>query len=257
MPGLSKSALRLALLATLMSTTNTWAQGVVCEARSGAHRNPVIELYTSEGCSSCPPADRWLSTFKRLPPGEPLQPVVMAFHVSYWDYIGWVDRFATPAFNERQRAQARQDGRGNIYTPQVVRDGADWPRWFGRKAREFSAPTSAPDMAGASILLRRNAEGAFQAAVTPVDPSVRWRAFWTVTEDGHTTKVKAGENKGESLGHDFVVRHYLPVAAQTGPARLTWLPPQGESGFTRRVNLVVSQDATGKPLQALSLSCSG
>ena len=252
-----RATLRILLVFICLAGPAQAAVNAPCELRSGPNRNPVIELYTSEGCSSCPPADRWLSAFARLPTGEPLQPVVMAFHVSYWDYIGWVDRFATPAFNERQRAQARQDGRGNIYTPQVVRDGTDWPRWFGRNAREFSAPTGPLPSAGASILLRRNAEGAFQAAITPVDPSTRWRAFWTVTEDGHASKVKSGENKGETLSHDFVVRHYLPVAAQSGPARLAWLPPQGEAGFTRRVNLVVMDDNTGKPLQALALRCSG
>jgi hypothetical protein len=231
------------------------AANPLCEVRSGAQRNPVIELYTSEGCSSCPPADRWLSTFRKLSDDEPVKPVVMAFHVSYWDYIGWIDRFALPAYNERQREQARQDGRGNIYTPQVVRDGADWPRWFRSSAREIAAPSQASAAAGASILLRRNGEGVYQAAVTPVNPAARWRAFWTVTEDGHSTKVKAGENRGEALAHDYVVRQYEPVSARTGPARLTLQPPRGEAGFAQRVNLVVSDAESGKLLQALSLQC--
>ena len=73
------------------------AQGQTCSARSGEHVTPVIELYTSEGCSSCPPADRWLSSL-------PVEPAVvpLAFHVDYWDSLGWPDRFARPEFTRRQ-----------------------------------------------------------------------------------------------------------------------------------------------------------
>ena len=84
----------------------------------------MIELYTSEGCSSCPPADRWLSSLK----GTAAEggAVVQAFHVSYWDYIGWIDRFASPAYTVRQREVAAWNGKSGIYTPQLVRNGQDW-----------------------------------------------------------------------------------------------------------------------------------
>src|SRR4051812_13693820 len=84
------NALALAPL-LLGATLPVWAAAAQCEVQSSAERTPVIELFTSEGCSSCPPADQWLSTLK----GKPV--VAQAFHVGYWDYIGWVDRFATPA----------------------------------------------------------------------------------------------------------------------------------------------------------------
>jgi len=232
------------------------AIAMLCEVRSGPQRNPVIELYTSEGCSSCPPADRWVSHFRQTIPDEPVQPVVMAFHVSYWDYIGWVDRFAQPSFNERQRELARREGRASVYTPQFVRDGKDWPRWFGTDARSILAPAPGRvEAAGASILLRRNAQGLIQASVTPVNPAARWEAFWTTTENDHLTKVRSGENRGESLKHDFVVRKYEHVVAQTGPARLSWQPGLAEGGRTQRVNLVVTDATSGKPLQALTLAC--
>ena len=96
------------------------AVDAACAVQSGARQTPVVELYTSEGCSSCPPADRWLSTLK----GQPV--VAQAFHVGYWDYIGWVDRFASPAHTTRQRDLAARNGLNNIYTPQLVRDGRDW-----------------------------------------------------------------------------------------------------------------------------------
>ncbi|PIW09743.1 MAG: DUF1223 domain-containing protein, partial [Comamonadaceae bacterium CG17_big_fil_post_rev_8_21_14_2_50_60_13] len=98
----------------------TLAADPACEVVSGERLTPVIELYTSEGCSSCPPADQWLSTLK----GKPV--VAQAFHVGYWDYIGWKDRFATAANTARQRQIAMANGLSGIYTPQLVRNSKDW-----------------------------------------------------------------------------------------------------------------------------------
>ena len=81
----------------------------------------VVELYTSEGCSSCPPADRWLSTLKA--PVAQGRVVVQAFHVGYWDYIGWKDRFASKEGTERQRLYARALKQRYVYTPEMVVDG--------------------------------------------------------------------------------------------------------------------------------------
>ena len=85
-----------------------------CVVSSGPTVTPVIELYTSEGCSSCPPADKWASSLKDS------GAVVQAFHVNYWDYIGWKDRFASAAYTNRQRDIAARNDLRNIYTPQSV-----------------------------------------------------------------------------------------------------------------------------------------
>jgi hypothetical protein len=123
----------------------TWANASFasqnsCAAQSGATQAPVIELYTSEGCSSCPPADKWLSSLKTPGAGPGSDKggavtgavngaVVQAFHVGYWDYIGWVDRFASPAHTTRQRQIAALGGQSTIYTPQAVLNGRDWRNW--------------------------------------------------------------------------------------------------------------------------------
>lgn len=216
-----------------------------CRAESAATLTPVIELYTSEGCSSCPPADRWLSTLKV--PAASGQAVVQAFHVGYWDYIGWVDRFAAPAHTMRQRQIASQNRLGNIYTPQLVRNGLDW--------RDDGRVLASHEPARARIALHRAAGDAFEATVTPADASAAWAAYWTVTEDGHNSKVKAGENAGAFLQHDFVVRQYVPAGEYRGPSRLLLRAIPGEPGHGRRVNLVVFEPRTGKPLQALGLAC--
>src|SRR5215208_4087318 len=111
----------LSAACALAGSGSALASTALCKAESPATLTPVIELYTSEGCSSCPPADRWLSTLKTGDGNA--RAVVQAFHVGYWDYIGWIDRFASPAFTERQRQIARRNGQSGIYTPQVVRNG--------------------------------------------------------------------------------------------------------------------------------------
>jgi hypothetical protein len=221
------------------------AESPACQAQSPAHLVPVIELYTSEGCSSCPPADRWLSTLK--PAVARGQAVVQAFHVGYWDYIGWVDRFASPAHTQRQKEVAAFNRLGNIYTPQLVRNGRD--------SRDYGRAPAVAEPARARIAVQQVMPGAFEATVTPADGVGAWAAYWTVTESGHSSKVKAGENAGETLKHDFVVRQYVQAGEYRGAAPLKLRAIAGEPGRERHVNLVVFEPRTGRPLQALSLAC--
>ena len=185
--------------------------------------------------------------------------VVQAFHVGYWDYIGWVDRFASPAYTTRQRQQAALGGQSTIYTPQAVLNGRDWRDWYGSGRR---LPAS-KEPAGASISLRQVADDQFEATVTPIAGAAptgsTWSAYWTVTEHGHSSKVKSGENAGEFLQHDFVVRQYTPVGdyavdAKT-PQKLVWRSIAATPGHARQINLVVFDPKTGKTLQAVSASC--
>lgn len=219
--------------------------GPMCEAMSGERLTPVIELYTSEGCSSCPPADQWLSTLK----GKPV--VAQAFHVGYWDYIGWKDRFATAANTTRQRHIGLANGLVGVYTPQVVRNGKDW--------RSYRTAFDSAEAARASIVLRRDAltsqRDDFEARVTPSAGVGSWEAYWTVTEHGHSSRVKSGENAGEFLKHDFVVRQYVPVGRYEGAQVLRFSAIAADPEHPRQVNLVVSDPKTGQPLQGISLRC--
>ncbi|HSV52204.1 MAG TPA: DUF1223 domain-containing protein [Burkholderiaceae bacterium] len=243
---LSNTLKRLVLGANAVCATAAFSMQDNCSAQSGASQVPVIELYTSEGCSSCPPADRWLSGLK----GQAAQGrvVAQAFHVGYWDYIGWIDRFAAPAHTARQKQIAAANNQRGIYTPQLVRNGQDW-RDYGRAL----APGTDPSRA--SINLQRVAGDAFDATVTPAAGVGVWSAYWTVTEHGHSSKVKSGENAGEYLQHDFVVRQYVPAGTYSGPSRLTLRAVAADAAHPRQVNLVVFEPKTGRPLQALSLGC--
>lgn len=237
---------------TLVTASSTgFAQSASCSAQSAATVTPVLELYTSEGCSSCPPADKWLSTFKDKPPAGA---VIQAFHVGYWDYIGWVDRFAAPAHTSRQRQIAAWNQQRSIYTPQAVLNGADWRGWWNNK------PPASAKPAQAQIALKQLAPDQFEAVVLPsAGAPASWSAYWTITEHGHSSKVKAGENAGETLAHDFVVRQYTPVGEYrteaAKPQKLSFRSIAATPGHARQVNLVVFDPQNGKTIQAVTVGC--
>ena len=221
-----------------------------CAAASPRTVVPVVELYTSEGCNSCPPADRWLSKLKADP-----SVVALAFHVDYWDRLGWKDRFASPAFTARQAMQQQTNGARFSYTPQVVVDGRDRTDWSRASVAAASRPT-----APVEVMLAQRGDR-FVATVTPASGAPpRLAAYWAVTEQGHVTAVKAGENEGVTLHHDFVVRDYEPVApwpARSGAGEtLSFKPAKAaDPAHPRSVNLVVVDAATGRPVQAVKVGC--
>ena len=223
-----------------------------CAAQTGTGVTPVIELYTSEGCSSCPPADRWLSSLKDQSAGQGA--VIEAFHVGYWDNLGWVDRFASPAYTVRQRQIAAWTGQGSIYTPQVLRNGRDWQGW----GAPGTHPTAAGAAAAFSINLKESGPDQFEAVVTPgAGAAPVWSAYWSVTESDYNSRVKAGENSGAFLQDDFVVRQYTPVGEyRTGTAQaLSLRSIPAIPGHARRINLVLFDPKTGATLQAVSAGC--
>ena len=243
----------LTTLTTLTAFSLAAQAAASCSARSGASITPVVELYTSEGCNSCPPADRWLSGLQ-AEPGV----VALAFHVDYWDRLGWKDRFASPAFTQRQARQQVSSGARFSYTPQVLLDGADRPDW-PRLGATLAVRGVAPE-AKVEVTLRREGNH-FSASVSALNGApARLTAYWAVTEQGHVSSVKAGENEGVTLRHDHVVREYLPVAAWAAKpdagTTLTFEPATpADPAHAREVNLVVVNADTGRPVQALRLGC--
>lgn len=217
-----------------------------CRAQRSGSATLVVELYTSEGCSSCPPADRWLSRLAARP-----DVVALAFHVDYWDRLGWKDRFARAAFTQRQAEQRRVNGARFSYTPQVVIDGRDRPDWAG------VAPPPAPEAGrGAPELTLQRDRDRYVATVRA--GGGEFSAYWAVTESGHVSTVTAGENDGSTLRHDAVVREWRPVAAfdASRPATLDFRPALPADPDRRREIVFVLTDArSGRPVQALKLGC--
>ncbi|MCE9661301.1 MAG: DUF1223 domain-containing protein [Burkholderiales bacterium] len=225
--------------------------GEACMARSGATSAPVVELYTSEGCNSCPPADRWLSKLKSDP-----SVVALAFHVDYWDRLGWKDRFASAAFTSRQAEQQASNGARFSYTPQVVVDGQDRKDWPG-----IATPIGKRAASPVDVVLTRDGDRVTASVAATSRAPKRLAAYWAVTEQGHVSAVKAGENRGVTLEHDYVVRDYKTVpawtASTTAPQTVAFqLPAQTDATpHPRAVNLVVVDADTGRPVQAVKIGC--
>lgn len=197
-----------------------------CSADSGPTRSSLLELFTSEGCSSCPPADRWLSGLRAETGAQP-RLVPLAFHVDYWNRLGWVDRFAKPAYSARQYWIAGVSRARTVYTPQFVLDGRDW-----RPARTGYPEARNDDAAAVELRLEIRSvntgpleiRGEARSRIPTDDAQV----FLALYENNLASRIEAGENAGKLLRHDYVVRELI------GPIRLL---ASGTSSFQHRFTL--------------------
>jgi len=181
----------------------------VSSVKSPQHRVAVLELYTSEGCSSCPPADRFFSELK-VEGISDQQLIPMAFHVTYWDFIGWKDRFAKKQFDERQHERAGKNKQDTVYTPQFVFAGEDY-----RRFASFSDDVNRLVKQIASVDLELNAEKKSDKLLLNLRSDIsrsklnKVGFYLVLIENNLSSDVKDGENEGEHLQHNYVVRQFL------------------------------------------------
>ena len=241
----------------------TPALGAECTVKSGERRVALLELYTSEGCSSCPSADEWVSKL----PSKGLTSdriVPLAFHVDYWNYLGWRDVFSQSNFAERQRQTAQINRSGFVYTPQLVLNGKDYRRgilWDDTNERIKEINQQKP-LADISLILSAPSVDQLHVSGEIVVPGALVRqnaqAYLALFENNLSNDIKAGENSGRTLHHDFVVRELL------GPISLD---QQGNARFQQTFNLksrwklqdsgvvaFVQNNRSGEVLQALALA---
>jgi hypothetical protein len=160
----------------------------------------IIELFTSQGCSSCPPAERWLGKLKDDPRlWKSLFPV--AFHVDYWDYIGWKDIYAQPTFSQRQRQYKNEKASASIYTPGFVVNGKEWRGWFSQK----SLPAT-QTFGKLTATFHNNQLSAEYVPPKLTDHELKLNV--AIVAIGINTKIKNGENAGRTLPQDFTVIHF-------------------------------------------------
>ena len=207
---------------SLMAVLLTVVLGGSAVAQGSGPANPrvaLLELYTSEGCSSCPPADRWVSSLRR-PTLNPDQLVVLAFHVDYWNDLGWRDRFSQHSFTERQQALVSANGLRTAYTPQLVLNGRDF-RGYGGIEKQIARLHSEP--AAVRLRLETKQRGtslritAVAESEQPLDPDSS--LYVAIYENNLETTVENGENRGRRLRHDFVVRTlFRPIPITAGKA---------------------------------------
>ncbi len=173
-------------------------------------RTPVlVELFTSEGCSSCPPAEDLLARFDREQPFENAELITLAFHVDYWDDLGWKDKYASALYTQRQRIYDRKFRTGQIYTPQMVVDGEI--EFVGSREKEarksIEKSVKAPK---ASIKLSID-EMKLRISITDIPSREQATVYVAFAEDALGSDVKAGENAGKTLEHVSVVRELRAV----------------------------------------------
>ncbi len=178
----------------------------VLTAVSSSNRVALLELYTSEGCSSCPPADRFMSRLK-LEGISDRQLIPLSFHVTYWDYIGWKDRFGHSLHDARQRQQAKLNNSTMVYTPQFIMNGKDF-RHHGSFDNEIVRINSiaAEYQLELSASVKTSAIDVMLKTRTQPDDSDEAVAYIVLYEHGLSSEVTDGENEGELLRHDYVVR---------------------------------------------------
>ena len=205
------------LAAVLLSATPLFAEPATFE--SDETPATLIELFTSEGCSSCPPADAWMSTLKTSPDlWKRIVPVV--FHVDYWDRLGWPDRFASAANTARQRRYAAAWNSNSVYTPGFVANGREWRGW-GQRAAVPAA--SLAKVGRLRITLReKDAEVSFAPSGSAGGPFI---AEVALLGGDLESDVRRGENSGRKLRHDFTVLHLASAPLHAADGRFSATVP--------------------------------
>jgi hypothetical protein len=255
----SRICLTPLLLLALLAVPAPARAATLCEAGSGPQLTPLVELYTAEGCSDCPPADRWLGQLAEQL--QPAQAALLAFHVDYWDEAGWPDRFADARYTQRQNARVKIAKGKTVYTPQVMvgqHTQVDWrdrPR-FDALLRNARKQPPAVDLQLQLARIDNSLRVALRAArsATPGSDTGKAMVWLALYQDAQTSTVNAGENQGRTLHHDRVVR------GLQGPFGLDQQPIVGELSLPLPADadptqlgvvLFAESIASGKGLQAL------
>jgi hypothetical protein len=241
------NAVRCLALAMLASVG---AAGAPVQLQSSGRQEALVELYTSEGCSSCPRAESWLTKLKEKP-GLWSEFVPVAFHVDYWNNLGWPDKWSSKQYSDRQSAYAEVWGSANIYTPEFVLNGKEWHNWFGLKG----APGSSGVNAG---ILKVTSEDTHNWHVL-FNPAPGGTTSYEVNAalllSGLGSDVKAGENSGRHLIHDFVAVALInrPLASEGNGFEGVFTIASAQKHSEGRLALAVWTTVTGRlePVQCV------
>ncbi|MBL1142796.1 MAG: DUF1223 domain-containing protein [Proteobacteria bacterium] len=233
------------LLLLLLSCTGVQAEVVIS---SPGTRVSLLELYTSEGCSSCPPADKYLSELKSHS-GLWRSIVPVAFHVDYWNYISWADRFSSPKYSARQRRYARSKNLKTVYTPGFLLNGEEWRSFFGLR----KLPVDSDNEVGNLKLNINDME--LKAAFSPTKKMTDKTLVLNIAVLGFDikTNVRSGENHGKELKHNFTVLGYKTVPLyKNGTAYMvmTELPDIVETAPRMAISAWINKENDMTPIQA-------
>jgi hypothetical protein len=188
-----------------------------------AQGNAVVELFTSQGCSSCPPADKLLAELAERP-----GVVALSYAVDYWNYLGWHDTLSSAANSDRQREYAQARGDGRVYTPQVVVDGIIHVNGSDEKAIGQAIEDASSRLANVKVPVSMRADGStlvIDVAAAPEQSSARTATIWlAIAKEQQTVSITRGENRGQNLSYHHPVRELSPVGMWKGEAMTFRLP---------------------------------
>jgi hypothetical protein len=207
---------------------------------SGDRQVTLLELYTSQGCSSCPPAESWLNRFTdddRLWK----QVIPVAFHVDYWDYLGWRDPYALPQYSDRQRRYRSKGQVSAVYTPGFVVNGGEWKGWFSRD--QLPGASDSTGKLDASISNNR-VDVVYSASGQPLVLNMAILGF------GIRQPVAAGENAGKTLPQEFVVLAHETHRSHTGQWQVNLPAVKAKQASRYALALWVENSEEFRPLQA-------
>ena len=244
-----KSSRRVKLTVALFILSATLFHRVAASGtqffNSGNEQTTLIELFTSQGCSSCPPAERWLGDLKDDPRlWKEIIPV--AFHVDYWDYIGWRDTYAHPEHSARQRRYRSENGIGSVYTPGFVVNGQEWRGWFKNQPLPLANTTSGE--LRVTLTNNRQLDATYTAAEQTGQALTLNVALLAI---GLQADVERGENAGRRLPQDFTVLQLIELTSSVRNWTAT-LPDNTMPGnASPAIAMWISAEGTQKPLQAV------
>ena len=263
--GRSQRASAWALGAILIGslTGNAYGGAGECVARSSTPPQPVVELFTSEGCSSCPPADQWLSRVRNGAPGRQA-PIILSLHVDYWNDLGWSDPWSQRRFTERQQRYSEIAASQGVYTPQVLVSGKELRDWrnidngetLNQMAQVAGDASPVPTL---DLTLLARSEQALRVRVNVERQGIHLPPHTTLvlarTLDALDSRVTAGENRDHVLHHDGVVNDWvsLPLTDQQESVSATLALRPVTAGKNAHLVAFLQDPANGRVLQALSL----
>jgi hypothetical protein len=215
--------------------------------KGAAHGTAVLELFTSQGCSSCPPADALLAELGKRP-----GLVALSYSVDYWNYLGWHDTLSSPANSERQREYARMRGDGKVYTPQIVVDGLIHVNGSNEAAIEAAVRAAAIRLKDARVPVNMHAEGdtlVVGIGAAPDSSDKRDATVWlAIAKERETVSITRGENRGKTLSYYHPVRELSPIGMWKGEAMTLKLPLKDLKTMGGDCLVALLQVANGGPV---------
>lgn len=210
-------------LAALTALTLTGSGRAGSVAQPAPEHNAVIELFTSQGCSSCPPADALLSELAERPGF-----VALSYSVDYWDYLGWRDTLGSPANSERQRNYAKARGDGRVYTPQMVVDGVTHVNGGDEEALKAAVTAAEKRLAQVKVPIAMRANGdtlVIDVGAAPEGSDKRAATVWlAIAKEVEKVAIARGENRGRDLSYHHAVHELSPIGIWHGEAMTLRLP---------------------------------